>query len=132
MSVMNEVRENRLLARWAELLPRHPGQVGAIQDADAELVPLDDDMLLALTVDSLSEEIEAGLYTAAVAGRVVVAACLSDLAAVGAQPTGLLLSVTLPRAGPDATQAAVAEGAGKACREAGVFVLGGDTGEGDR
>ncbi len=65
------------------------------------------------------------------AGRLAVAASLSDLAAVGAEPLGLLLSVTLPARDADAVQAAVARGVAEAAAAAGTFVLGGDTNDGD-
>lgn len=131
-TTLSAIRENRLLAGWATLLERAPGQRGAVHETDAELLPLGDGRLLALTVDSIVEELDVGLYSPRTAGRVAVVACLSDLAAVGATPLGLLLSVTLPRSAVETTQAAVAAGARAACREAGTFVLGGDTSEGDR
>ena len=131
-TALSAIRENRLLAGWAALLERAPGQRGGVHETDAELLPIGDDRLLALTVDSVVEELELGLYSPRTAGRVAVVACLSDLAAVGATPLGLLLSVTLPRSGAKAIQTAIAGGVGDACREAGTFVLGGDTSEGDR
>lgn len=60
-----------------------------------------------------------------------MAAALSDLAAVGAEPLGLLLSVTLPAGNADVVQEAVARGVAQAASAAGTFVLGGDTNEGD-
>ncbi|HSB62986.1 MAG TPA: AIR synthase related protein, partial [Thermoanaerobaculia bacterium] len=61
---------------------------------------------------------------------IAVTAALSDLAAVGAEPIGLLLSVTLPTRDAEAAQEAVARGAAEAAREARTWVLGGDTNEG--
>lgn len=52
---------------------------------------------------------------------------LSDLAAVGAQPLGLLISVALPAQDAEHYQAGVARGIEAACRECGTQVLGGDT-----
>jgi len=131
MRLNDEVDENRLLTRWADLLPRPPNQVGGVHETDAELVPLGDGRLLALTVDTVAEEIRLGLYRdPRTAGRIAVAAALSDLAAVGAEPIGLLLSVTLPGDGIDAVQEAVARGASEAAGAAGTFILGGDTNEG--
>lgn len=131
-SPIAEIQENRLLGRWAALLHRAPGQHGAVHETDAELIPLGDGRLLALTVDSLVEELDVGLYSPRTAGRVAVVSCLSDLAAVGARPLGLLLAVTLPGSGIEETQTAVAAGVREACEEAATFVLGGDTSEGDR
>lgn len=131
MSLMNAVAENRLLSRWAALLPRPAEAIGAIHEADAELVPLDASQWLAVKVDTVAEEIAAGLYTdPATAGRIAVMSVLSDLAAVGAEPIGLLLSVVLPPGDPEAVQARVAVGVRAACEAAGTGVLGGDTSEG--
>lgn len=129
MHSLNDVAENRLLSRWAALLPRAPGQLGRIHESDAEIVPLGDGRALALTVDTIAEEISAGLYRSPeTAGRIAVVASLSDLAAVGADPLGLLLAVGLPR-GATEIQEAVARGVAEACGAHGTFVLGGDTSE---
>jgi len=126
---MHAVTENKLLSRWARLLPRAPGQLGRIHEADCELVPLGDGKLLALTVDAVDEELE-GLYRdPTTAGRIAAVASLSDLAAVGAEPLGLLLSVSLPAGDDGGVQTRVAEGVAQACAAAGTFVLGGDTSE---
>ena len=131
MRLNDEVAENRRLTRWADLLPRAPGQVGGIHETDAELVPLGDGRLLALTVDTVAEEVRLGLYRdARTAGRIAVSAALSDLAAVGADPIGLLLSVTLAKKDADAVQDAVAHGVAEAAAAAGTWVLGGDTNDG--
>ena len=132
MRLNDDVVENRRLTRWADLLPRAPDQRGEVHETDAELVELGDGRLLALTVDTVCEEIRLGLYRdPRTAGRLAVTAALSDLAAVGAEPLGLLLSVTLPSADADAVQDAVARGVAQAASAAGTFVLGGDTNEGD-
>lgn len=126
---LHDVLENRLLSRWATLLPRAPAQIGAIHEADCELVSLGDGRLLAITIDALDEELETLYRDPKTAGRMAAVASLSDLAAVGAEPVGLLLSVALPR-GSD-VQAQIAAGVDEACRAAGTFVLGGDTGVAD-
>ena len=132
MRLTDDVAENVRLTRWADLLPRSPCQRGGVHESDAELVPLGDGRLLALTVDTVCEEIRLGLYRdPRTAARLAAAAALSDLAAVGAEPLGLLLSVTLPREDSDAVQEAVARGVAEAASAAGTFVLGGDTNEGD-
>lgn len=130
-SALLEVAENRLLSRWAQLLPRPASAAHSVHESDAELLPLPGGGTLALTVDTVAEEVELGLYRRAfTAGRTAAVASLSDLAAVGADPLGLLLAVTLPRGDPAAVQSEVARGVTDACAEAGVHVLGGDTGSG--
>jgi thiamine-monophosphate kinase len=54
---------------------------------------------------------------------------LSDLAAVGSDPLGILLSVSLPPHDAEAVQEKVARGVREACHAAGISVLGGDTNE---
>ena len=127
MRLMDAIHENRLLSRWGELLPRPPNQVGACHESDAELLRLGDGRLLALTVDTVLEEVSVGLYREPfVVGRTSVISSLSDLAAVGADPLGLLMTVGLPE--EDGTlQEQVALGIRDACEAAGTFVLGGDT-----
>ena len=112
MPLIDVIHENRLLSRWAQLLPRLTTAIGSIHEADAELVPLDETRWLAVKVDTVAEEIAAGLYAdPATAGRIAVISVLSDLAAVGAEPLGLLLSVVLPRDNAETVQARVAAGA---------------------
>lgn len=130
--MMDAIHENRLLSRWAQLLPRGPRPNGAVHESDCELVSLGDGRLLALTIDTVDEEVRLGLYRdAETAGRIAAIATLSDLAAVGAEPLGLLLSVSLPASEADEVQRRVAAGVGETCALAGTFVLGGDTSESD-
>ncbi len=131
--MMNTILENQRLSRWATLLTRKPGQYGAIHESDAELVPLGDGRLLALTVDQVAEEIALGLYREPeTVGRIAVVASLSDLAAVGAEVTGLLISVTLPTIDTERVQDAVASGIREAAERAQTYVLGGDTSAGSQ
>lgn len=133
MRLMDEILENRMLARGGALLPRAPGQVGRLHETDAELVDLGDGRLLALKVDAIVEEVASGLYKdPRTVGRIAAVSTLSDLAAVGADVLGVLLCATLPPTAHDEVQAAVAAGVRETLDPAGVFVLGGDTNEGDR
>jgi thiamine-monophosphate kinase len=126
--LIDAIYENRLLSRWAALLPRPASTIGSIHEADAEFVALDEARWLAVKVDTVAEEIAAGLYTdPATAGRIATISVLSDLAAVGAEPIGLLLSVVLPRGDVEAVQARVAVGVRAACDAAETGILGGDT-----
>lgn len=130
MRLTNDILENRLLARWGELLPRAPGQVSGLHESDAELVDIGDGRLLALTVDAVVEEVRHGLYRAPrTVGRITAASALSDLAAVGADALGVLVCATLPHANREAVQTGVGEGLRETLDPAGVFVLGGDTDE---
>jgi len=59
-------------------------------------------------------------------GYRAAAAALSDLAAVAAEPTALLLALGAPEQEPEATLHAVADGVGEAVRHAGAVIIGGD------
>jgi thiamine-monophosphate kinase len=54
------------------------------------------------------------------------AAALSDLAAVGAEPSALLLAVGAPEQEPKATLRDIADGVGEAVQHAGAVIVGGD------
>lgn len=126
---LNEVGENRLLDVWSRALRRHPAQANRMHEADAELIPLPGSGdLLAITTDTLAEEIALGFYQdAETIGWMAATMSLSDLAAVAARPLGLLVAVTLPRAAAPDYQARLAAGLDAACKAAGTYVLGGDT-----
>ena len=130
---LGAVGENAFLALWGECLRRNPAQVNGLHEADAELVPLPGTgRLLAVTTDTVAEEIALGFYRdPETIGWVVAAASLSDLAAVAAEPVGLVTAVTLPREAPRAFAEGLAVGLDAAARAAGTFILGGDTNLGD-
>ncbi|MBI5366298.1 MAG: thiamine-monophosphate kinase, partial [Planctomycetes bacterium] len=84
--------------------------------------------VLAVTTDTVAEEIAAGLYADPYqAGWVAAMGSLSDLAAVGAGAIGIMVAETIPTDYPagiiDRLQAGIADG----CASAGTWVLGGDT-----
>lgn len=60
-------------------------------------------------------------------GRKLLRTNLSDLAAMGATPLGYLMTVSVPRATPDAWFAAFSAGLAQDQREFGITLLGGDT-----
>jgi thiamine-monophosphate kinase len=129
-----EIAENRLLDGWARVFTRRPDQLNGAHGADAELVPLPcGELLLAITVDTIEEEIEMGFYRdPETIGWMAVTVSLSDLAAVGADPLGLLISVTLPGDATAGFREGLARGVEAACRAAGTYILGGDTNVGHR
>lgn len=127
------LRENQFLRCVAGKFSRSPHQINAFLEGDAELIRLDDGRVLALTVDSIVEETDSGLYDDPfLIGWMTAVISLSDLAAVGAQPLGLLLFQHLP---PDLSMEFIErmqEGVQACCQATGVFVLGGDTNQADR
>jgi thiamine-monophosphate kinase len=130
MRGLERIAENKAINAWARRFRRHPGQRNRTHEADAELVELpgDPDHLLAVTIDTVSEEIATGLYqNPYTMGWVAVMAAASDLAAVGARPLGLLVSVSLEPDRDEAFTGEIARGMEEACRSLGLFILGGDT-----
>ncbi len=87
---------------WVESLvrgfARSPCQLNRVHESDAELIRLPGtDMVLAVTVDQIVEEVRAGLYDDPyLLGWMTVAASASDLAAVGAEPLGVLIGEVFP------------------------------------
>lgn len=133
MRPMTDTTEERRIAAFARSLARSPLQVNAMHEADAELVELRDGTgrLLAVKTDAVAEEIAAGLYAdPELIGWMAVTSSLSDLAAVGADPLGLVISLTVPPSVGDGFLASLGAGAAAACEAAHTFVLGGDMNEG--
>ena len=125
--------ENTFIENLVAGLPRSPMQINRIQQSDAELVRLVpySDRILAITTDSLVEENDTGLYESPwLIGWMIVTANMSDLAAVGASPLGIVISEVFPREYPDVVE--LQRGIREACVASEVCVLGGDTNFADR
>lgn len=126
---MSTIIENALIDRLAGGFPRSPLQVNGLRESDAELIRLPaTDTLLAVTTDAIVEEIEAGLYDDPyLIGWMTVMANASDLAAVGAEPLGILLNQTLPHDLDEDFISRLQQGVEDACASCDLYVLGGDT-----
>ncbi len=124
--------EYELIRSLTEHFPRCPRQINGLGESDAELLRLPGGSILAVTTDCIAEEISAGLYDPWLAGWMAVVANLSDLAAVGARPLGLLLSETLDRKWNPGQIRQLQQGIADAAEACGTGVLGGDTNFGDR
>jgi thiamine-monophosphate kinase len=130
MKRMDDISENVSIDAWARSFSRSPRQANAPHESDAELVELPGapGSYLAITIDTVAEEIAAGLYRDPFTmGWVTAMATLSDLAAVGAEPLGLVISASTPPGAEPPLVEGVARGIEEACRSLGVFVLGGDS-----
>ena len=121
--------EHALIETLVEGLPRDPRQLNGLQESDAELIRIPGgSSVLALTTDTLAEELESGLYTDPYQiGWMTVMASVSDLAAVGADTVGILLNLTLAVDASDAFISRLRAGIRDACHAAEIPVLGGDT-----
>jgi len=130
MKGLDSIAENRIINTWLRHFIRCPEQINRPHESDAELIeiPGNSSQLLAVTIDTVSEEISQKLYrNPFTIGWVTVMASLSDLAAVGADPMGIVVAVSLEPSVDDLFRKGIAEGINAACQEVGVYLLGGDT-----
>lgn len=123
----NSNRETDTIHRIAGNFARHPFQVNQLMEADAEIIQYNGEYLV-LKTDGIHEEIKTNLYEDPyLIGWMAVTAPVSDIAAVGAVPEGVLLSLQLPQHQHDDWLAKFQEGINDACRHYNLYVLGGDT-----
>jgi len=123
-------RESMLHHTIAGDFVRHPQQLNRIMEADAELIrlPGNENEWLVLKTDGIHEEIQTKLYDEPwLIGWMTVTAPVSDIAAVGAQPTGVLLSLVLNRQHNTEWLQQFKLGVQAACSQYHMYVLGGDT-----
>jgi len=133
--MMEEILENQIIGQIAKNFPVSPFKINKIHEADAELINLGGgfENYLALTTDALVEEVSSGLdEDPYFIGWMLATVNFSDLAAVGAEPLGLLPAITYQPDRDISFLTQLAKGISDACRELGTFVLGGDTNQGDQ
>ena len=130
MYKLNSIIENKNINKLISSFGRSPVQLNKPHEADAEIIQLSD-FKLAITTDSISEEISTGLYDDPyLIGWMIVTVNFSDLAAVGASPLGILISEIIPREFGEDKIKELQRGITEACKAYNTFVLGGDTNEG--
>jgi len=123
--------EEQLIQLLRRGLKRHPRQRNTAFSSDAELIAIAPKTYLAATTDSLQEEIQLGVVSNPwTIGWLSVVINLSDLAAVAADPLGILLSWTIPARLPPSTVQAISKGVADAVRSHHTHVLGGDLNSG--
>jgi len=133
MHQLNSILENKSINKLIESFERSPVQLNKPHESDAEIIQLNDNTKLAITTDSISEEISTGLYDDPyLIGWMIVTVNISDLAAVGASPLGILVSEIIPKNFGDEKVREIQKGISDACKACNTFVLGGDTNEGER
>lgn len=134
MLLTGDVLENLRVERLTGGFPRSPLQENELGESDAELVRIPGTgLLLAITTDAIVEELETGLYEDPyLMGWMTIVASCSDLAAVGADPIGVLLNETLPADNDVEFECRLQRGVRDACAACGVHLLGGDTNISDR
>ena len=129
---MKNILENDFINSIVGKFNRAPSQINKLHESDAEIIKLPgSDNYLAITTDSIAEEIQSKLYDDPyLIGWMIITVNLSDLAAVCAEPMGLLLSEIIP---PDTSSKflnSLNEGINDACNYYNTFILGGDTNQG--
>lgn len=133
--MLNEITENYIINSLTRKFCRSPLQQNLIHESDAEILIFSENTgaSLAVTIDTISEEISSGLYDDPyLIGWMLVMANFSDIAAAGAQPVGILISEVLPghldKSFIEKVQCGINDAVNK-CRS---FVLGGDTNSGEQ
>ncbi len=130
MYQLNEILENKIINGLISGFERSPDQLNKSHESDAEIVQVGE-LKLAFTTDSISEEISTGLYDDPyLMGWMIVTVNISDLAAVGAKPIGILISEIIPNNFNQEKLEQLQKGISDACKAYNTFVLGGDTNEG--
>lgn len=131
MYQLNQILENKFINKLISDYKRSPNQLNKPHESDAEIIQLGN-LKLAITTDSISEEISTGLYDDPyLIGWMIVTVNISDLAAVGATPIGILISEIISNDFSDEKLQLIQKGISDACQEYNTFVLGGDTNEGE-
>jgi thiamine-monophosphate kinase len=127
--LLHKLNEFAFIDNVTRGFPRSPLQANRTHETDAELIRQVDGSHLAVTIDTLLEEYKLGLvHSPFTVGWSVITQSLSDLAAVGADPIGVLNALILP---PTSSQAWFDElfgGMRAALESHSTFCLGGDTG----
>lgn len=132
MHKLNDILENQIINRLSASLSRSPKQRNKVHESDAEIIELDNSSFnLAMTIDTIAEEIKTGLYSPHLIGWMSVMVNMSDLAAVGASPIGIVISQILPHNLSNNFTEKLQQGINDACIKCKTFVLGGDTNFGD-
>jgi thiamine-monophosphate kinase len=119
-----------LIKNIASKFPRHPMQVNGMFEADSEIISLDgvQSPYLVVKTDGIHEEISEGLYEDPyLIGWMAVTVTISDLAATGADPIGILLSLQVPKRYEAGWMHELQRGINDACAAYDTYILGGDT-----
>lgn len=133
MRQLKDIIENKIITDLTKSFSPSPHQINKQHETDAEIINLNDSPYdLAITIDTISEEIKTGLYSDPYQiGWMSVMVNMSDLAAVGAFPIGIVVSQILPQNISKKFLEKLQQGIDNACKKCKTFVLGGDTNFGD-
>jgi thiamine-monophosphate kinase len=132
--MINQIAENNFINSLIKNFPRSRLQINNVHESDAEIIETAENSqdYLAITTDSIVEEIKTGLYDDPyLIGWMSVMVNLSDLAAVGSKPLGILVSEILPSNFSSKDLEKLQTGISDACKMCNTFIFGGDTNNGD-
>jgi len=133
--MLGDIFENHLIDSLAARFCRAPYQQNLIHESDSEILtmPGNSGANIAVTIDSISEEIRTGLYDDPyLIGWMLVMVNFSDIAAAGAEPIGILISEIFPDDLPSGYIDKIQSGINDAVNKCGSFILGGDTNSGEQ
>jgi len=124
--------ENEFLTQIKQIITPDEDQLNGLLESDAELIRIDQDMILTITTDTIVEEINSELYTDPYQiGWMTAMVNLSDLAAVGADVKGFLVNLQTTRDTELSVIKSIMKGINDACVNFGIKVVGGDTNRGE-
>jgi len=126
------IRESKELAFIDSLIKgfsKPANRLNSPHESDSEIIRLPSyNKLLAVTTDTIYEELQTGLYNDPFQiGWMTVTVNVSDLAAVGASPIGILISEGIPKKLNSKIINKIQEGIATASKEYNIPILGGDT-----
>jgi thiamine-monophosphate kinase len=129
LSSLSDIGERAVVEKILKLLSPCPKEALPIGD-DASALSLGNGLALVVKADMLvaSTDVPPGMSNQQI-GRKVVTMNFSDLAAKGAKPAGILVSLGLPRKLRVSEALDIMRGLVSEAREYGACTLGGDTGE---
>ncbi|MBL7543436.1 MAG: hypothetical protein JNL11_06445 [Bdellovibrionaceae bacterium] len=126
--IQTKIYEIEKITRLIAAFKRAPYQRNRIYESDSEILDFGLEKNIAITSDILCEEIEWGLISDPyVMGWVNVTASLSDLAAVAAEPLGVLVGLSHSQSTSQDFLSRFWQGTREALDEHQTFLLGGDT-----
>jgi thiamine-monophosphate kinase len=124
----SKISEMEKVAGLVSLFKRAPYQKNALYESDSEIIDLGLEKNIAITVDALCEELEWKLISDPyIIGWINVVSSLSDLAAVAAEPLGVLIGLSQPSDIDNTFATRFWEGTRAALESHKTFLLGGDT-----
>ena len=109
--------------------PRNDQQTNSFNFSDVESIKLHQSQYLVTSMDSIAVEIHSGLYkNPRTWGYLAIANSVSDLAASGAKPLGILISAQWKKSHEGKIKNLVYSSMAKALKKFQVPILGGDSG----